>query len=409
MTDQDHRIRRVAVIGTGIAGLGVTACLKQLHTGVDEIVVFDPFEGDHMEYNRGGVLGISGGNVILQKLGCMPDVRKNGNKISEVKLTSGNEKLIDIKLSEFQDSFPHYMLEEGKGDPMMYTLRWSALRQILKDCIANKTPVHMPDVEEEEKSEPHNCKFTFRGGKKFHSLLDDPKTQKVSVFFQDATSEGDFDLVIGADGVKSQVRNYTAKPNQTLVRAIPIIGSFLPFANGPQNTGLRVAQCITPLKPGSTSTSSKVSLKTKEDTTTGENPLNLTNPRCNDDVHQWVGDGSNVITMKVGHGETAHRVLISIYKEEPDSYHEQNPGWAPLNVCKEDITKRLNDSGFEDFHNLYTLLDATTATGSQVYDVGVRDQLFPLRTWASKSGRVILIGDAAHATYVDSSNDFFFC
>jgi protoporphyrinogen oxidase len=76
MTDKDHRIRRVAVIGAGIAGLGMTACIKKLHTGVNEIVLFDPLE----ETTLGGVLEISAGNVILQKLGCMPDVRKNGKK-----------------------------------------------------------------------------------------------------------------------------------------------------------------------------------------------------------------------------------------------------------------------------------------------------------------------------------------
>jgi hypothetical protein len=290
--------------------------------------------------------------------------------------------LIVVKLSEFQNCFPDYMLEDGKGDPMMYILRWSALKQIVKDCITRKTPA---DVEEK-----HNCRFIFRGGKKFHSLLDDPKKQKVTVFFQDGTSDGDFDLVIGADGVNSQVRNFTAKPNQALVCAIPIIGRFLRVPLGPQYTGLRVAQFITPLKYVTSSTAIKSPVKTAES--------KLLTHFCNDEVHQWIGDGSNVMTMKAGHGETIQHVLISVYKEEADSNSEQNPGWAPTIICKEEIKKRLDDSGFEDFNNLHALLDASTTAGGRVYDVGVCDQLFPLRTWTSKSGRVILIGDAAHPT-----------
>jgi 2-polyprenyl-6-methoxyphenol hydroxylase-like FAD-dependent oxidoreductase len=387
----DHKINRVAVIGTGIAGLATAAFFKQLHTGVQEVVVFDPHHD--IEYNRGGAIGLSGGAALLELIGCGPELKKFSNKIHNVKFTYGTQKLIDIDFSKHPEFFPRYMLEDGKGDPMVYTLRWSVLRKLLKDAAMSNRAVLFNTGEESKEPEEQQTKVTFRGGKRFINLYEDERTNKVTLYFRDAPAEGDFDLVIGADGVRSMVRNHTYKPNQTILYALPF-GSFLPFAYGNQYTGVRVAQSITPMQgetPGNAGSQQK---ETKQ---TVESVMKKLVHRCNDEIHQWIGDGSNVMTMKIGGLGVEHHVLISIYKEKEDTLHEQNPHWVHSDTFKEEVKRRLNDSGFDNFHDLHTILDATGLTGGQVFDVGVRDNLFPLRTWASRSGRVILVGDAAHA------------
>eukprot|EP01040_Poterioochromonas_malhamensis_P000127 gene127-133_t len=412
-------LERVAIIGTGIAGLGLAACLKQIPTGVSEVIVFDP-HGDSIDYNQGGAIGLSGGAVILNLLGILHDLQQHSSKVKRILYTYHDEELINVDLTKAKDVFPNYALEPETGDPMIYLLRWSALRLVLKDCVTRRrksivqeetktiaTIEEENDHEEEGKvppeeegKKPKNSKggddqksvasateerkvaetqIFFKSGKRLKSIEEDKATQKVSLQFDDGTEERDFDLVIGADGVRSKVREYTQQANKTLFSSIP----------GFQNTGLRVAQCLTPLR-GSVNADPKTAAKLQD-------LMAKMKHNCSGEIHQWCGDGSNVLTLNVGGIETTHNVFISIYKESSETLHEPNLGWRSANESKSDIKKRLYDAGFDEFHDLHYLLDAVSLTGGQIFEVGIRDSTSPLRSWSSKSGRILLIGDSAHA------------
>jgi 2-polyprenyl-6-methoxyphenol hydroxylase-like FAD-dependent oxidoreductase len=506
------KIRRVAIIGTGIAGLGMGACLKQLRTGVEEIVIYERY-GDIMTYNKGGALNISGGSVVLDLLGASTDLQKISNKVNHMVVSHDKQNLVNLDLTQMKDMFPSFMCEEGgKGDPMVYLLRWSMLRKLLHDVIVEnkhkclvdvsaltqgreRQAARHEEVEQDEemkeivppvplvKSSPMaSPSITFQLNHNFSYLVEDHQTGKVTVFFEDGKSEGNFDLVIGADGVRSRVRDYTSLPNETIISRVPMIGKLLgSLAEGNHNTGLRVGQCITPLR-GLLSSGKEATSKGERDLNVGfagrdakereemgdetggesrgvkgkkkgkqgpdiskamnqrshgnsdashdhngdgeskkgervttSSPTSITGDEseshtaedvdsilsgmkhhCSNELHLWIGDGTNVLTCNVGNGDTLHNVLLTVYRENQNALKSQNASWEQHDGDKTEIKTRLNESGFNNYHDLHILLDATSMTGGQIFDVGVRDTLFPLTTWTSDSGRVILIGDAAH-------------
>jgi hypothetical protein len=503
MMANQGKIRRVAIIGTGIAGLGMGACLKQLRTGVEEIVIFERY-GDLLDYNKGGALNISGGSVVLDLLGASTDLQKISNKVDQIVVSHDEQNIVNLDLTKMRDIFPSFMCEEGgKGDPMVYLVRWSMLRKLLYDIVnenKHQSLVENPSVmkgrdrkgvrleaeQEEETKEIHppvpltrsspmsSPSITIQSRHKFSYLKEDDRNGKVTLFFEDGSSEGNFDLVIGADGVRSTVRHFTSLPNETIISRVPIIGSLLGnWSKGNHNTGLRVGQCITPLRGllskgkggeggggkettrgerdidvgfagrdtrereemgdktsfkaakgrgkseanlfhngdgqrtkgpeliSSSSLSSSVAVdKGKEDMNesieTVDEVLSNMKHLCAHELHLWIGDHANILTCNVGNGDNLHNVLLSIYREKHGILKDHNPSWEQHKGDKIEIKSRLNESGFNNYHDLHTLLDATTMTGGQIFDVGVRDTLFPLSTWSSDSGRVILIGDAAH-------------
>jgi hypothetical protein len=114
---------------------------------------------------------------------------------------------------------------------------------------------------------------------------------------------------------------------------------------------------------------------------------------------QHCGNGCNILTLRVGDFENTNYVMGIIY---PDRFNaslmkEPNFSWVPNRSVREDIEEKLNKAGFTEYRALHAMLDASCRPGGLIFDVGIKDNLFPWRTWASESGRVILIGDSAHA------------
>ena len=66
---QQQRVKRVAIVGGGPAGMGLAACLKQLDAGVEEVIVFD--SRDPLAPALGGGVQLTGGASILEKIGCL--------------------------------------------------------------------------------------------------------------------------------------------------------------------------------------------------------------------------------------------------------------------------------------------------------------------------------------------------
>ena len=67
------------------------------------------------------------------------------------------------------------------------------------------------------------------------------------------------------------------------------------------------------------------------------------------------------------------------------------------------LRQRLNRAGLGGNPDLESLLTAASADPEgqdergRFFELGVKDALLPLKKWSSNSGRVVLVGDSAHA------------
>ena len=386
MSDEAEQIKRVAIIGGGVAGLAMVACLKQMDTGVEEVVLFDSHE-DILQYNVGGALALSGGSFILEQIGCLPALKNVALPVKSIVISDGDDELVKIDLEALKHHDPDILCEDaGRGDPLFYSIRWSALRKLLCEYTfrtAEPQEKNMVQEVKEMESSSTETRVHYHKKKKFSYLSE--SRNKVSIYFTDSSVESDFDLVIGADGIKSLVRNHVFKGNDTILSLIPFMSNILPGTKGTSYTGLRVTQCITP---------------EKHHPHFQDNKAFQTLEKYEGHLHQWIGDGCNVLTLAVGdHQGGTDYVLSTISYEKEYSEQPQNPSWIPEGGNKKDeVKKKLNQAGFHNYHDMHILLDAAAHNDAKIFDVGVRDNVIPYRTWSSLSGKVILIGDSAHTT-----------
>ena len=216
--------------------------------------------------------------------------------------------------------------------------------------------------------------MTVRGGSKCKGLSFSDDGNTVSVLLSDGSVEGGYDMVFGADGINSVVRQHTSSGDQPMVRT--------PLADPPSlaYTGVRITYAVTPpddifsLRPG------------------GQGAF-----------HQWFGDGCYCLAASYGGLAGIQHMLAFVYDEnafrgEGDSSRDENARWeqaATSKGAKAVLKQRLQRGGFGDNEELMRLADA--CDGSRCVDLSVADRTIPLQSWSSADGRVVLLGDSAHA------------
>lgn len=251
-------IRRVCVIGSGIAGLGAAACLKQLSVDGDgkleEVVVFESRE-NFLQAKLGGGIQLSGGSAVLERIGCLPDLVKSAEVMHTVLSRNSNgDELIKLDVDRLiRERAPKELCADGgKGDPMIYTIMRDALLSILYNATT--------ELKSSKSSNTNSCNVVIKNNKRAISVTEDSKTDKLTVQFADGSKEEDFDLVIGADGISSTVKNFTAYGDETVLSFLPP----LPIPSQPATplestlnddskkpvdskyTGIRITYCVTP-------------------------------------------------------------------------------------------------------------------------------------------------------------------
>ena len=234
--------RSVAIVGAGIGGLALARALDQLDTGVEEIAVFD--RRDELKPGIGGGIQINGGAAVLARLGLGAQLKASALPVRRIlSRKNGGFELLDIDVKSLVSAEP--ALVDADGTPQAFSIMRDALQRLLVDALPAGT---------------------LRLGKRLASVREDGAGAELS--FEDGTTER-FDLVVGADGLSSRVREHVEASHAEDGGS----GGVTP----PMYSGIRVQFGVVP--PG------------------GSRPAG-----SEGEFHQWFGDGVYALTGSYGTG-----------------------------------------------------------------------------------------------------------
>jgi 2-polyprenyl-6-methoxyphenol hydroxylase-like FAD-dependent oxidoreductase len=335
-------ISRIAIVGGGSAGLGLAVALKRLDSRVDEIYVYES-SNDVTTTRVGGGVQLSGGAKVCELIGILPEIQKSAEVFRRVVgRNAKKEPLLDINLDEAirNDNEQGLLSEDGKS-VLLYSIMRSSLQEILlKSAQSGKS----------------STRVVIQSNKNVNAVAKEGQ-DTYSIKFADGSSAAGFDMVFGCDGVGSTVR-------QAVLRDAGYAEDVSPRYNG-----IRVGFAVT-----------KVDKDFK------------LRPDGRGAFHQWFGDGAYALAASYGSLQGPQHMMALVYRDSSDAALGENPAWAELGL-KDKFAERIRRSGLAGVEELGGLLGAA----DRCIDIGVRDAIVPLPTWSTKDGRVVLMGDSAHA------------
>ena len=336
------RVSRVAVVGGGPGGLALAVSLGRLPSGVAEVAVFEA--RDVLSTRVGGGLQLSGGAKVCELLGELPALRERAEGFLRVVGRNKHRRvLLDMDVGEaVRKSKESGLQAAADGEPLLYSVMRSSLQELLFDAC----------------QKPGSTKISVKSQSK---VVEISKRQgKYALVFADGSESEDYDMVFGCDGVNSAVRDYvfSGSPSAQSITALY-----------PKYSGIRVGYMITEPDPGFAS-----------------------RPAGRGAFHQWFGDGVYVMEASYGSTEGPQHMLIVVYRDANDAMFGVNAGWSEASL-KSQLLGRLERGGLDRIEEVAML----SAAAERTIDVGVREAILPLPRWSSEDGRVVLMGDSAHA------------
>lgn len=347
---------------------------------MESIVIYDARE-DPLQSSLGGGLQLSSGAVILNRLGLLERLKESSNAITSLSSrNSRRESLLSVNITELAKTIAPQQVrsDEGRGDPMFYSVMRDQLLSILHEAVVmhgdgdDRTP-----------------RIKIVGKKKLVTIREDVVRRKVSLVFEDGSTDDDCDVVVGADGVNSIVRSYVSSPSKALFDA------WKPKETV-SATGLRIAYCVTPSTSsiGSTAVASTVI----DGSSVNEGLQNLRSDSLSS-FHQWFGDGVYALIASYGAGlsnasdttlptKAIQHMLAVVYRSSSSASIDR--GSSVLNAdwqvspkgSKAYIQKLLIESGLQDIPEITSMLDASFLPGGRSFDLGIRDSVVPLKKWS---------------------------
>ena len=178
---------RIAVVGAGPCGL--TTALALRHHGFTDVAVYDKYPT--VRPALGAAFNLNGGAAVLEKLGLLSTFRRLNNPMRVVRTrraTPDRTQLMRVDVPDLIRSDPtsRASLVAEDGEPVCGTVMRADLLRALADALPEDT---------------------LRLGREVTGAraLDGPDGG-ASLVFADGSTSDRFDLVVGADGIKSAVR-----------------------------------------------------------------------------------------------------------------------------------------------------------------------------------------------------------
>jgi 2-polyprenyl-6-methoxyphenol hydroxylase-like FAD-dependent oxidoreductase len=319
----------VGIAGAGIGGLSTAlALLRVPGTNVRRVTLFDP--RTDLDRGRGGALNLNGGAAVLAK--CYGIDLSNISRPMKGVLgrvadgsVEGGGKLLEFDIERMvKESARGSSLLMHDGRVMAMTVMRDRLQELL--CI-----------------ELMKDSSSLRRGYRVSSVNQDASSGKLRFTFEDGSvSEDAFDLCIGADGLRSSMRQYVTGKEML-----------------PRYSGIRVQFAIAEPK--------------------------LIEGGSDGLARTWFGDGVYCLQYAAGAPDRAEQELLAICFRG-GSPTDENPGYEEANI-RADGKMRLEQAGMPAI--VLDVFDRCT----RFVDVGVYYH-DPLLSWRDSTGRCTLVGDA---------------
>jgi len=271
-------------------------------------------------------------------------------------------------------------LLSSEGKPLAYSIMRDALQKLLFDLTQQSDSPSFPTsssyTNKNTKSNTKQSQTTvrFSPNKRCVNVLE--QNNQITLSFADGSEENGFDLVVGCDGIQSVVKSCLETRGRISTPSQP-----LKTTSNDSYSGIRITYCVTDPDP---------KFRKRLDS--------MSSASCRGMFHQWFGDGLYVLCASYGGLQGIQHMLAVVYSEKSDAVEGENVSWrSGKENMKDSLKNRLIKAGFSAEQNseVWGLLEASSP--SRIFDLGVRDRLLPLDRWSSLSGRIILLGDSAHA------------
>ena len=376
--DEDD-LYSVCVLGAGPAGLTTALAMqKMLSSPLDttrkptlsrlKITVLDK-NPNALDGNVGGGFNINGGAAVLEKLGVYEEVfSKNANALRAVlsrRCDIARTRLFEVDVEkevrgDFLTNAKELLVNEKSGEVMAGTVMRADLSQSLRESLNEET-----------------CEVVLG----CEVIGVDAESGEVELRRRDGTTTETrkFDLIVGADGIDSLARKCVVESNASSGDGSSSSGS----GNSSRSDGSSTSGRKEPIYSGIKILFGVTGVDDKPEDLIRELSDRTT-------AHQWFGDGAYSLVF-TGGGENKKRHNLAFCSNEPLGSANSNPSWrANSSVTKEYAHNKMMKA------NMPADVLRLCLRCERFFEIGVFFHE-PLDSWSSSNGKVVLVGDAAHA------------
>ena len=376
--NEEDDLYSVCVLGAGPAGLTTALAMQKMVSPLSTTTKPSPLSklkitvleknANALDGNVGGGFNINGGAAVLEKLGVYEEVfSKNANALRAVlsrRCDVDRTKLFEVDIErevrgDFLTNAKELLVNEKSGEVMAGTVMRADLSQSLRESLNEET-----------------CEVVLG----CEVIGVDAESGEVELRRRDGTTTETrkFDLIVGADGIDSLARKCVVESN-----ASSGDGSSSGSGNSSRSGGSSTSGRKEPIYSGIKILFGVTGVDDKPEDLIRELSDQTT-------AHQWFGDGAYSLVF-TGGGENKKRHNLAFCSNEPLGSANSNPSWrANSLVTKEYAHNKMMKA------NMPADVLRLCLRCERFFEIGVFFHE-PLDSWSSSNGKVVLVGDAAHA------------